>query len=50
MEPRNWKLRLGIALCIAVLLSTASLGFAEDKVHTNPLNLDPAMQEAYHYF
>ena len=50
MEPRNRKLRPLIALCVAVLLNTASHGFADDKVHTNPLNLDPQVQEAYRCF
>ncbi len=50
MELKNRKLRLPIALCLAVLLSTASLAAADDKVHTNPLNLDPQVQEAYRYF
>ena len=51
MEPEeSRKLRLRIALCLAVLLNIASRGFADDKVHTDPLNLDPQVQEAYRYF
>jgi len=33
-----------------VLLSAAAMSRADDKVHTNPLNLDPQVREAYHYF
>jgi len=35
---------------MAVLLSAAAVGSAATKGHTNPLNLDPLVQDAYHYF
>ena len=50
MEQKNRESRLRIVLCLAVLVSAATVGFADDKVHTNPLNLDPQVQEAYRYF
>jgi tetratricopeptide (TPR) repeat protein len=34
----------------ALLLCIASISRADDKVHTNPLNLDPQVREAYRYF
>ena len=37
-------------LCFALLVLAASLGFADDTVHTNPLNRDPQVEEAYQYF
>lgn len=40
--------RIGVAFLLLII--GASLGVAEDKVHTNPLNLDPQVQEAYRYF
>jgi len=35
---------------MAVLLSAAAVGSAATRGHTNPLNLDPLVQDAYHYF
>lgn len=35
---------------LSVLLVTASLGWADAGVHTNPINLDPQVKEAYHFF
>lgn len=35
---------------VALLLCLANASQADDKVHTNPLNLDPQVREAYHYF
>ena len=35
---------------VALLLGVAALSRADDKIHTNPLNLDPQVREAYHYF
>src|SRR5579859_3652024 len=37
-------------LLIPVLLLMASRAWADAKVHTNPMNLDPQVREAYHYF
>ncbi len=36
--------------CVALLLCLTTASHADDKVHTNPLNLDPEVREAYHYF
>jgi tetratricopeptide (TPR) repeat protein len=33
-----------------VLLSAESFSWADSKIHTNPLNLDPQVKEAYRYF
>lgn len=49
MGLRGFKLRLQLAL-IAVLLSGAFRLEAETPVHTNPLNLDPEVKQAYHAF
>jgi tetratricopeptide (TPR) repeat protein len=35
---------------VALLLCLAAVGRADDKVHTNPLNLDPQVRAAYHSF
>jgi len=35
---------------VAFLLCLAAVGRADDKVHTNPLNLDPQVRAAYHFF
>jgi hypothetical protein len=42
----NWKRACGLAI---VLLGAASLGCASE-VHTNPLNYDPLVREAYEHF
>lgn len=34
----------------ALLLSITSVGWADNNIHTNPLNLDPQVREAYHSF
>lgn len=43
----KWLLRL---ILIPVLLISAAAGWADVKVHTNPLNFDPQVKEAYHHF
>jgi tetratricopeptide (TPR) repeat protein len=48
MELENRKLRPRTVLCFVLFILATSLGLAE--VHTNPLNLDPQVQEAYRYF
>jgi tetratricopeptide (TPR) repeat protein len=35
---------------VSLLLCLAAVGRADDKVHTNPLNLDPQVRAAYHSF
>ena len=47
MKIGKW---LRAAAAVAVLLSAAAVSGANDKVHTNPLNLDPQVREAYQYF
>lgn len=49
MGLKTGKWRTRILLSIAILLSV-TCSWADAKVHTNPLNLDPQVQEAYHYF
>lgn len=41
---RHWRVLL------SVLLATASFSWADAGVHTNPMNLDPQVKEAYHFF
>jgi tetratricopeptide (TPR) repeat protein len=47
-KSRWWHLRT--TACVALLLCLTTASHADDKVHTNPLNLDPEVREAYHYF
>ena len=46
-EIRGWSV-LAVG-CLTLLLASVP-GRAEAGVHTNPLNLDPQVREAYHYF
>jgi tetratricopeptide (TPR) repeat protein len=50
MGLKKWEWLLRTIACIALLLCLATGGQADDKVHTNPLNLDPQVREAYHSF
>ena len=50
MQLENRTGRLLIVLGFALYLTAASLGLADDKAHTNPLNRDAQVQEAYRYF
>lgn len=34
----------------SLLLAGAAMGWADGRVHSNPLNADPQVREAYHYF
>jgi len=43
-------LRINKFALMAVLLGAAVVGSAATRGHTNPLNLDPLVQDAYHYF
>jgi hypothetical protein len=43
-------MQLRIALCFAAMLSAALASRADAAVHTNPMNFDPQVKEAYHYF
>ena len=47
LRKSKWVLQLA---WIAVILSAASCAQAEIAVHTNPLNLDPQVKQAYHAF
>jgi tetratricopeptide (TPR) repeat protein len=45
---RKWRVpAIGL---ISVLLAFAAIGRSDVKVHTNPMNFDPQVREAYHYF
>src|ERR1019366_236727 len=50
MELENRVLLRRVGLALALFVVAASLGVAEDKAHTNPLNLDPQVEEAYRSF
>ncbi len=50
MGLKKGKCLLRTISWFAVLLCTAFGSRADDKVHTNPLNLDPQVRDAYHYF
>ena len=50
MGLKKGKCLLRTISWFAVLLCTAFGSRADDKVHTNPLNLDPQVREAYRYF
>jgi len=50
MGLKNCKWHLRTISWFALSLCLASVSRADDKVHTNPLNLDPQVREAYHYF
>ncbi|WP_348261172.1 tetratricopeptide repeat protein [Telmatobacter sp. DSM 110680] len=50
MELKNRTLLRRIGLTFTLFVVAASQGVAEDKAHTNPLNLDPQVEEAYRYF
>lgn len=41
---------LRVMAAITILLGTAATSRADNKVHTNPLNMDPLVRDAYHYF
>ncbi len=41
---------LRVLAAIAILLGAAATSRADNRVHTNPLNLDPQVREAFHYF
>jgi tetratricopeptide (TPR) repeat protein len=48
LRRKKWRMR-AIGL-IAVLLTIAAMSRADVKVHTNQMNFDPQVREAYHYF
>jgi tetratricopeptide (TPR) repeat protein len=50
MGSNRWKWLLRTISWFGLLLCLASGSRADDKVHTNPLNLDPQVREAYRYF
>jgi tetratricopeptide (TPR) repeat protein len=50
MGSKRWNRLLRTISWFALLLCLASGSRADDKVHTNPLNLDPQVREAYRYF
>jgi tetratricopeptide (TPR) repeat protein len=45
-----WKCRMRSFAWIPVLLCATVVGSAAAGTHTNPLNLDPLVQDAFHYF
>jgi tetratricopeptide (TPR) repeat protein len=47
---KKWKRHLRTIAGFALLLCLTSGSRADDKVHTNPMNLDPQVREAYRYF
>jgi len=48
LQRKGWRVRaIGLT---AVLLAFAATGRADVGVHTNPMNFDPQVREAYHYF
>ncbi len=47
MKGSSWICRLGLGL---VLVGAGSLGWADSVVHTNPLNRDPLVHEAFEHF
>jgi Tfp pilus assembly protein PilF len=48
LQRKGWRVRaIGLT---AVLLAFAATGRADVSVHTNPMNFDPQVREAYHYF
>ena len=50
MGQKSGKWRLRIALWLAVMLGVTPISRADAKVHTNALNFDPQVKEAYHFF
>ncbi|HEY2468285.1 MAG TPA: tetratricopeptide repeat protein [Terracidiphilus sp.] len=50
MGLREGKWRLRIVLCLAAVLSVTTSARADATVHTNPMNFDPQVKEAYHFF
>jgi tetratricopeptide (TPR) repeat protein len=50
MGLKKKKRPLRAICCFATFLSLAPWTLADNTVHTNPLNLDPQVREAYHYF
>jgi tetratricopeptide (TPR) repeat protein len=50
MGSKRWKRLWRTISWYALLLCLASGSRADDKVHTNPLNLDPQVRDAYRYF
>ncbi len=48
LKKSRWHLRT--TACVALLLCLTIASHADDKVHTNLLNLDPEVREAYRYF
>lgn len=50
MGPKIGKSRLGLVLSLIAMVVSALPGQADASVHTNPMNFDPQVKEAYHYF
>lgn len=50
MGLKKGKWRLRAVLCFAAMLSIASSARSDASVHTNPMNFDPQVKEAYHFF
>jgi len=48
LKKGEWLLRA--LLCFAAVWSAAALLRADATVHTNPMNFDPQVKEAYHFF
>ncbi|MGA8743099.1 MAG: tetratricopeptide repeat protein [Terracidiphilus sp.] len=47
MKKSKWHLR---TISVFALLLWAAASRADNKVHTNPLNMDPQVRDAYNYF
>jgi tetratricopeptide (TPR) repeat protein len=47
---KEGKRQLRIVLCLAGMLGSVLASRADAAVHTNPMNFDPQVKEAYHYF
>lgn len=50
MGLKKGKWRLRALLCLAAGLSAATFSRADATVHTNAMNFDPQVKEAYHFF
>jgi tetratricopeptide (TPR) repeat protein len=50
MGRKNGMRRLSVIVCFAVMLGLTPTSRADATVHTNPMNFDPQVKEAYHFF
>jgi tetratricopeptide (TPR) repeat protein len=49
VDLKAWKRELRSLVWLLILV-TATFAWGDAKVHTNPMNFDPAVRDAFHYF